>query len=268
MLILVQPAQLQQQQQLQQRQLQQRGTAAASSGGGGAGTLMQRNADGSLVNPAAAIQAFKADRSMMDTFRAQAPRLYDAIMGDDVAALQEELRRAHRAQHDANEELERLYRMQEEDPFNPELQVKIEEAIRRKNIDENYEAAMEHNPENFISVHMLYVDMEVNGVHVKAFIDSGAQMTIMTAPFAEKCHLTRLLDDRFRGMAVGVGSSKILGKIHQAKMKVADQVVTTSITVLEQKTGPQFIFGLDMLRRHQCCIDLVSGEGGVRWGGV
>lgn len=40
-------------------------------------------------------------------------------------------------------------------------------------------------------------------------------------------------------------------------MKVGDQVVTTSITVLEQKTGPQFIFGLDMLRRHQCCIDLV-----------
>ncbi|EFJ41905.1 hypothetical protein VOLCADRAFT_107523 [Volvox carteri f. nagariensis] len=56
-----------------------------------------------------------------------------------------------RAQHDANDELERLYRMQEDDPFNPELQVggsaKIEEAIRRKNIDENYEAAMEHNPE-------------------------------------------------------------------------------------------------------------------------
>lgn len=40
-------------------------------------------------------------------------------------------------------------------------------------------------------------------------------MTIMTAPFAEKCHLTRLLDERFKGMAVGVGSSKILGKIHQ-----------------------------------------------------
>ncbi len=36
--------------------------------------------------------------------------------------------------------------------------------------------------------------------------------------------------------------------------------MTTSITVLEQKSGPQFIFGLDMLRRHQCSIDLAKGE--------
>lgn len=36
--------------------------------------------------------------------------------------------------------------------------------------------------------------------------------------------------------------------------------MTTSITVLEQKSGPQFIFGLDMLRRHQCSIDLAKGK--------
>lgn len=32
---------------------------------------------------------------------------------------------------------------------------------------------------------MLYVDMEINGQPVKAFIDSGAQMTIMTKAMAE-----------------------------------------------------------------------------------
>ena len=96
---------------------------------------------------------------------------------------------------------------------------------------------------------------QVNGVPVKAFIDSGAQMTIMTEDFARRCHLERLLDTRFHGTAVGVGSSRILGRVHAAPMKVAGHFITSSITVLEQKSGPQFIFGLDMLKRHRCRLE-------------
>ena len=33
--------------------------------------------------------------------------------------------------------------------------------------------------------------------------------------FASKCHISHLVDKRFQGMAVGVGSSKIIGKVHQ-----------------------------------------------------
>jgi DNA damage-inducible protein 1 len=62
--------------------------------------------------------------------------------------------------------------------------------------------------------------VQINGVPVKAFVDSGAQMTIMTQDFAQKCYLNRLLDTRWAGMAVGVGSSRILGRIHQAPLKV------------------------------------------------
>jgi hypothetical protein len=117
-------------------------------------------------------------------------------------------------------------------------------------------------------------------------------------------------------VAVGVGSSKIVGRIHQAPLNVAGErappphpptpsgapgppgckqqqqqqqqrdgggggsptppaciaysapprrrpaghFLTCSITVLEQKDGPQFIFGLDMLRRHLCCIDMQRSE--------
>lgn len=42
-------------------------------------------------------------------------------------------------------------------------------------------------------------------------------------------------------------------------LQVEGHFITSSITVLEQKDGPQFIFGLDMLKRHQCCIDLARG---------
>jgi DNA damage-inducible protein 1 len=46
--------------------------------------------------------------------------------------------------------------------------------------------AMEANPEAFATVTMLYVNMDVNGIALKAFVDSGAQMTIMGKSTAEK----------------------------------------------------------------------------------
>jgi hypothetical protein len=42
--------------------------------------------------------------------------------------------------------------------------------------------------------------------------------------------------------------------------QVAGHFTTCSITVLEQRDGPQFIFGLDMLKRHQCVLDLAQSE--------
>jgi len=41
------------------------------------------------------------------------------------------------------------------------LQARIAEYIRQKNVEENYEAAMEFNPEVFAQVTMLYVTMDV-----------------------------------------------------------------------------------------------------------
>lgn len=214
------------------------------------------NPDGSAVAPAALVQHLKQDPRYMQTLEATNPQLAKLIRDEDLAGLQDELRRVHQLNLAERERLQAESALMEADPFDPEAQRKIEEMINQKNIEENLAAALEHSPEVFGTVEMLYVNMEVNGVPVKTFVDSGAQTTIMTYDFAEKCYLTRLIDKRFAGVAVGVGQSKIIGRIHQAPLNVAGHYITTSITVLEQKSGPQFIFGLDMLKRHQCCIDL------------
>lgn len=48
----------------------------------------------------------------------------------------------------------------------------------------------------------------------------GAQSTIMTLACAQACGIDHLIDTRFEGQAVGVGTGKIMGRIHLAEMKI------------------------------------------------
>lgn len=139
------------------------------------------------------------------------------------------------------------------DPDNEENQRLIAERIRMENVQANMEVALEELPEGFGRVIMLYVDVEINGHPVKAFVDSGAQSTIMSAMCAERCGLTRLLDKRFSGEARGVGTAKILGRVHIVQMKFGESFFPVSITILDQN-DVDFLFGLDMLKRHKCEI--------------
>lgn len=180
------------------------------------------------------------------------PRLADALASGNMesftAVLQEQMA-ARREQQ------EKYRRMMAANPFDAEAQKLIAEEIKRKNIEANMEAAIEYNPETFGSVVMLYINCRVNGHPVKAFVDSGAQATIMSSACAERCHIMRLVDTRWSGIAKGVGEQRIIGRIHMMQIQIENDHLTTSFSVLQDQPM-DMLLGLDMLRRHECVLDL------------
>eukprot|EP00252_Welwitschia_mirabilis_P024438 TRINITY_DN7254_c0_g2_i1.p1 TRINITY_DN7254_c0_g2~~TRINITY_DN7254_c0_g2_i1.p1 ORF type:complete len:410 (-),score=119.23 TRINITY_DN7254_c0_g2_i1:202-1431(-) len=227
----------------------------ASLGAGAGQNNLALNPDGSAVNPRALQQHIRSDSRLMNLLLERNPDFASAVLGDNLDTFQNLLRQQHQQRSLLERQKQEEIALLNSDPFDVDAQKKIEEAIRQRGVDENWEAALEYNPEAFAKVVMLYVDMEVNGVPVKAFVDSGAQMTIISKQCAERCGLLRLLDRRFGGVALGVGQSEIIGRIHQAPIKIGNQFYTCAFSVLDSPTM-EFLFGLDMLRKHQCQIDL------------
>ncbi len=102
---------------------------------------------------------------------------------------------------------------------------------------------------------MLYIRANINKVPIQAFVDTGAQSTIMSESLATRCgyfyqwfRLMRLVDKRYAGTAVGVGSCKILGKIHAADIEIEGKFLTCSFTIIENNSV-EFLLGLDMMKR-------------------
>jgi DNA damage-inducible protein 1 len=129
-------------------------------------------------------------------------------------------------------------------------------------IDAQYRTMMSEYPETIFPVLMLYIDAKINNVHVQTFVDSGAQTSVMTLACAKKCGIDKLIDRRAAGKVVGVGSSVTLGKIYIVPIQIGDTFFPMSVTVMESMgdKNMEFLFGLDMLKRHRFCIDLAKGE--------
>ena len=152
------------------------------------------------------------------------PQLAEAICAGDQVYLQDFIRKRMEMMMEKKkkkEEEEKI--LWNSDPNDMDAQKKIEEIIRQKNINENFKMAQEYLPETLLPIHMLYIPLEINKHKIIALVDTGAQMTIMGQECCKKSGLFNMVDTRAQGTAIGVGSSKILGVIHAAQIKINDR---------------------------------------------
>lgn len=97
----------------------------------------------------------------------------------------------------------------------------------------------------------LQVMCEVNGFIIPAIVDTGAEITVMSASCAQRCRISNMIDARYAGKAIGIGSSDILGRVNNLEMRIGPVSFKSKICILRE-AQVDFLIGIDFLRRFDC----------------
>eukprot|EP00439_Symbiodinium_sp_Y106_P057293 s1143_g8.t1 len=67
---------------------------------------------------------------------------------------------------------------------------------------------------------LIHVGCEMGNTMVEMMIDTGAQTSVISEPLVRRLQLQGHMDSRFQGMAAGVGTARILGKLRGVPVKM------------------------------------------------
>ena len=122
-------------------------------------------------------------------------------------------------------------------------------------IDENYQLAMNTIPESFIPVKMLYIRGKINNKELDIFIDTGAQVSVMSLSMARELGVDFLIDHFCEGKLVGIGSKNMSGKIHYLDIQLDNFNLPCGFTIIDND-DINIMLGLNSMLSMGCILDL------------
>jgi len=101
----------------------------------------------------------------------------------------------------------------------------------------------------------VYVGCSLAGRTVEMLVDTGAQVSVISAPLAKQLDLLKFLDGSQQGVAAGVGSVSILGILRGVPAMLGGMPLVLDLPVLDISEA-MLVLGLDQLERLGCVVDL------------
>jgi hypothetical protein len=108
-------------------------------------------------------------------------------------------------------------------------------------------------PKPFISLRVM---CEINGHLTPAIIDTGAQVSVMSAHRAKLCGIDHAVDRSISGKVIGAGTTEIVGEIDGLPVRMGPLSFTSRFKILENGGPLDFIIGLDFLRKFKGEVSL------------
>ena len=125
---------------------------------------------------------------------------------------------------------------------------------RERKISDNYLKAYEEIPQVFIPAKMIHITGKINNHKIKFLVDTGAQVSLLPLNFVTACGLQDLIDNKYHGELKGVGTDKIVGKLHYVEITFPIGVFPGSFTVCKNNSI-EAILGIDMMQALGITID-------------
>mmetsp|Transcript_57640 Transcript_57640/g.168809 ORF Transcript_57640/g.168809 Transcript_57640/m.168809 type:complete len:183 (+) Transcript_57640:12-560(+) len=102
---------------------------------------------------------------------------------------------------------------------------------------------------------MLLIACELADFDLEMLVDTGAQMSVISAPLMHQLNLSGRLDQTQQGMASGVGHAMVVGWLRNIPVRLGHLQLGLDFSVLGGEEA-LLLLGIDQMRKLECVVDL------------